>query len=741
MFRATFLRHHLVRIFHDRFKLGRSRGAILLAGGGRLSGRMVFVVAMLQLLGVTAVRADEDAVKDAEKSVRAAERLINRGCLGAGRAAVSTAEAKVAALGEFEKDRVQKELDRAKKALEDWTKQWNAESLQKSTDGCLFGLKESVDQVSQSVNPDYAIGEGPDKRYDEANAHLDQLLADEINKPLVTPDLLSKIATKRDGFKGDYGKARVKRAVSMWGHLQRVGNHYDTKGWEDDKALSMEEIGKWGQKIGCERSQALADEVREWFTNGYVKTALERWDSTGSLKKYGDDLDAQRKKALENVARITKEVLDESEKLSPGDMRSTMCSYFALVLRHYGRQSHKDQAKQDKQPAKQAAKQPTKKKRSSRRGGGDDESDGDATPASDADATPPPPEPYPGGTDQLDRIETLVNKWQDEEGKKQADDVTATRKLMSDAEEQWPVMIKTLKAGRLDATDALNNTATWKGKAVVLPGQELIGGSYEAAEYWSISEVDGIPVCADLDPELGSLLNAYSKRTHVKPGYTIQGRIAVVEGVCKVWQRVKDRYSDKYVRGNQLDAVRVRLVGVKEEYCSAAVGVGTSDLMGGSSAGGSSADGSTAGGSAAGSGGFVHFVHRFVAWAMCVLLGLAGDLALAYGASRFHPPLEEQLKRVGDVPGYAGGVLAGLGIGWFLAAFVLSFVSADVRFGSLPSVALVLAGAAVGVDLLRSKGKLAPEMARKIQPVAIPLGLACFPAAAAHFLFWDKILL
>jgi hypothetical protein len=134
-------------------------------------------------------------------------------------------------------------------------------------------------------------------------------------------------------------------------------------------------------------------------------------------------------------------------------------------------------------------------------------------------------------------------------------------------------------------------------------------------------------------------------------------------------------------------------------------------------------------------------LYRFVAWALCAVLGLTGLLALAHGAARFHPPLEVQLKPLGDVPGYAGCGLALFGATWFLAALVLPFVVADVRFGSLPSVTLVLAGAVLGLDLLRSKGKLAPETARTIQPAGILFGLMCLAAAPAHFFFWDVILL
>lgn len=724
--------------------------------------RRTLVAVALLLLPVTTVRADDDAIADAAKAIARAQRLASQGCPGASRTALAAAEAKVNALGEFDKDKVKADFDRAKQYVDGCVKGWGAEEVKRVTNEHLYALKDSVDQVSQAVFAGGRDG-GPDKRFDRANAGLDQVLADELNKPLLTPELLKEIADKREGYKADYQKARVKEAVRMWDAYQHGNNRVDAKGWEDESETTpMEQILKlsWKRNLGCEKCQAFVDNLWDWTQSATVKTALERWDATGSLKKFADELDAKGKKATETITRMTKEILDQAEKLPQTDGRKELGFYYTGVLSKYGRESEASRAQHQDQPAKPASKaaKPARGRgrRPSRAVDDEDESEGDP------EKVERPRKPFPAGNDTLDRIEALVNRWDVEVARKKDADTNRTKKLMSDAEEQWPIMVKALKAGKLDANDALTNPASWKGKVVVLPGQELAGRTYEAQTY-SISEVDGIPCCGDTDPELDALTDAYTKRNHCKPGYNILGRIAVVEGTYKVWQRVKDRYTDKMVRGDQINGVKVRIIGYRWEYCSAAVGVGVSDELGGGSSSSSGApskesvgtpasDGGTDGGSESGGGagvgvggasggGTVHVIHRFVAWGMCALLGLAGLCALAHGASRFHQPLEAQIQRLGDVPGYAGCALVLLGAGWFASAIVLPLVLADARFGSLPSVALGLAGAVLALDLVRSKGKLAPETAQKIQPVGILFGLACFPAAAVHFLFWDKILL
>jgi hypothetical protein len=344
----------------------------------------------------------------------------------------------------------------------------------------------------------------------------------------------------------------------------------------------------------------------------------------------------------------------------------------------------------------------------------------------------------------------------------------------------WPGMVKGLKAKKLESTEALNDTTAWKGNVVSYVGDNVSGGAYES-QYTYIVEVDGIPVCGNLDDELSGLRSdwhrAIIKRARTLYVPTAREReinedsptayVAVVEGGCKVWQRKHGE------RGNQIDGIKVRVVGLKSSFFAGACGQGTNleaaeELAGvrksdeshagdaakssggepGAAAGGE--PGAPAGGDAGAAtdgeagatvGGAMRWVHRIVAWAMSFLLVLAGTLALVHGASKFVPQVQEQKVKLGDYLGYAGIAFAAIGCVWFGAALLLPLVLKEPGFGSLPSIALLLAGAAVGLDLLRAKGKLKDETASMIQPLAILLGLACFPAALVHIIFWDRMLL
>src|SRR5579871_1067248 len=270
--------------------------------------RNFLVALLLSLLLATPVRADDDAIADAKKSIDAATRLINDGCLGAARTALSDAEAKVKALGELEKgtDRVKNELEQARKHLEGRLKFWNAEEAQKAANDHVYGIRESVNAVALSNFSGHT-----DQRYDAANARLDRFLADEVNKPLLKPELLAEIASKREGYKADYGKARVKDAARFWEQCQQNRSRVEPKGWEDESQTTpMDEILKtsWSRNIGCDKSQAFVDDLWDWSESAAVKTALRRWDTTGSLKQFADDLEAKRKKATETITRMTKEV-------------------------------------------------------------------------------------------------------------------------------------------------------------------------------------------------------------------------------------------------------------------------------------------------------------------------------------------------------------------------------------------------------------------------------------------------
>jgi hypothetical protein len=308
---------------------------------------------------------------------------------------------------------------------------------------------------------------------------------------------------------------------------------------------------------------------------------------------------------------------------------------------------------------------------------------------------------------------------------------------------------------KLNSHDMVLSIGSVKGKKVrfVKAGNWLEGEFYNDGVYAFIVDANG-PVAFKYD---AGLLDAYRKGREATGVHwnqypdPIEDVIGVVDGTCTVDHQAYSQITKQhYKTGVQTEAVLVRVTSYKSTPWALVEGKGTnlSKIPGatdfpvnisGSSGAEAGVGVSTSSGGGSSRHGFLHMMHRFMAWGMCALLALGGALALAHGASKFVPAIQEQKVKLGDYLGYAGFGFAGIGVVWFCAA--IAFWVFEGKGGSLPSVALVFAGAFTGLDVLRSKGKLTEETASMIQPAGILLGLACFGAAAIHFLAWDWTLL
>ena len=326
----------------------------------------------------------------------------------------------------------------------------------------------------------------------------------------------------------------------------------------------------------------------------------------------------------------------------------------------------------------------------------------------------------------LARIDGLDKRFGQEKVASQAAHEALEKKMIEAANAAWPGLIKPWSSSwkKIDAPEALSNPAAWKGAVVHFSGGArgvvLNQSGYQYYDdFWFIRSVDGVPVCGHLDPSLAAELERVEKETGVRHEET-EEVVGIVDGVCKVRTRIQNPLNrNQMIEGGRVDGVRMRVVALKA--CTVAV---------------------VGGGGGGGGTGHVaaHWAHRFIAWGMCALLALAGALALAHGASKFVPQIQEQKVKLGDYLGYAGAGFAAIGVAWFGAAIVL-WVLGMCELGSLPSVALVLGGVATGIDLARSKGKITEETASMVQPAAILFGAGCFLAAAVHFFCWDMMLL
>lgn len=484
----------------------------------------------------------------------------------------------------------------------------------------------------------------------------------------------------------------------------------ECEGWEKETTPTTlsDYLHHSPAKIGCDKTEKLLGEVvQRFYGNDHIPEAARKYPNDPELKATLTEASALREKASAKIISFVTAILDEAEKLPENEDRKNMQSQF------YNMKVHLTNA------AKGSS-----------------------------------------GIDKVTaRIDELDKKWAGQTAAGEAAKVALDKKVCDAVKEAWPGLAKPWldKVKRLDAAEAVANIGAWKGTVVHFSGgsrgvnMNRAGWDY-FDPYAFVTEVNGVPVAGDLDSGVYDAIREIEKQTTIGED-NCEEAIGVVDGTCKVTQRVK--IFDQYVKGEVLTAVKIRIVGWRactvcavagegtnlsklKEYKEVSVkeqGVVTGGSMGGQ--GGSRSGGGSS--SSSSSGGFGHMIHRFMAWGMCALLALAGALAAAHGAAKFVPALHENLAKLGSKLGYAGVGFAVVGVLWFLAAMVFWVI--EGQGGSLPSIAMILAGAFVGLDLLREKGTLKPETASMIQPAGILLGLMCFGGAFIHFLLWDWTLL
>jgi hypothetical protein len=654
--------------------------------------RFVAVVALVSwssLFAASTARADDpDPVKAVETAFRKVNDCIHDHLPTAAQAALAEAETQLATLDDFHKEKVAQEAERARTGLKALLANANAEQLKAV-------VANTVERAQMSVQRNIGDGRNVYHEYSEAVKLFQDQTSDELNKKLLDPGMVAELQKKLDGIKVDFQKARIREAVNAWEQDENIVVHERGEGPEKDtKPYEISRVVV-GWEMGCERTAKFIDRIDGWLASW--KTTIDANPDDPTLKKLCADLETKRTAAQAKIAEFRKAVFAEAEKLPPGEQRDTMDRLYHSFL---------------KAGADDGA--PTKGKK----GGKGERRKGAGV------------GPGPGDEDLVPKITALLDRWDAEKGKSKSEKESLIKDLIASSDARWPGMLKSWSPVKLETSEILKDVGKWKGKAGKIIGDNYSGGAYEN-QYGVIVEVDGVPVCGDFDDGLATSFNtfvAFAEKNALKLG-AVQEWVGIVDGTCKVWQRVKR--GDRIVRGDQIDGIRVRIVGLKTERFAGAAGQGSSFDSVGSGGGG---------GSGGSESGLWHIIHRFLAWGMCLLLGLGGLLALGHGASRFVPQIEEQKVKLGSGLGYAGIAFAVLGVLWFLGAIALSFFGL-CRFGSLPSVALIFAGIVTGLDLLRIRGTLKEETARLIQPVGILFGLGCFGAAAAHFLFWDKVLL
>jgi hypothetical protein len=433
----------------------------------------------------------------------------HNGCPTLAKAAMSDVEAKLAALDDSEKVRAKREVDRVRSNLDHtFDASWTAEAV-----------KNVVNQTVMSVEGSTRFSEGSVqtlKAFDELVKLVNDQLSDEVNKKLLPAEAATGFLTRVEATQGKFRAQVIKAAQKKWGDLTKY-NSQRNAGW--DKETEANDIVKVikQSEMGCEKSDAVARLIKNFLDDAFIAAAPERYKDAAELKTVLDEATAQYNAAVANVKKIREQVLSASEKLPPGRDRQSMAAYY----RGSGR--------------------PNKERH------GPDYGD-DALAA---------------------RIEAFVKSCEQEQAQSQADSQTKREKLGKASDDAWPTILGKWKLEKLEATEVLEKRDAWKGKAVKIKGTNIAGKTYEAS-YGLIIEIDGVPACGNYDDEVVEAMKKFQETTGEKPG-AYEEYVAIVEGTCKVWERVADpNDSKKMIRGRQVDGVKLRIVALKAQMVAVA---------------------------------------------------------------------------------------------------------------------------------------------------------------------------
>ena len=159
-------------------------------------------------------------------------------------------------------------------------------------------------------------------------------------------------------------------------------------------------------------------------------------------------------------------------------------------------------------------------------------------------------------------------------------------------------------------------------------------------------------------------------------------------------------------------------------------GAGSGAAGGASTAAGAGSIGAGTGAAASGSGGtwlwrFLTLVIGLAAAACALLKANFAPLASVPQAGAVRAKLGD------DNLGYIGIAFALLGVIWLLRGLIL--------WGLLPSAAIIAAGLYVALDMLVAKGVVKPDLAAKIKPLGVMIGLACATLAVLSFLLHGSL--
>ena len=306
-----------------------------------------------------------------------------------------------------------------------------------------------------------------------------------------------------------------------------------------------------------------------------------------------------------------------------------------------------------------------------------------------------------------------------------------------EANRRWPEMVAGLSV--VDGASAFDPKNPDKSKLYSFKNRRNRAG-YEYAsggEFDFIMAVNGVPLVTKYDPAVAKAVNAAYEELKYDASYHDAEEVVIqILGTARVQQQQWSAVLEKHVPTFMHDDVPLgRIVAIKCGPIAVVTKGGEVTVVAADTS--SSGVGGAASSSAAigNTGASVVFGGRDVgAWTWRVLTLFVGLSAAACVLLKANLAPLASIPQAGVVRTKLGDDnLAYIGI-CFAVLGVISLIRGTVIYGLLTSLAIVAGGMYVALDLLVAKGVVKPDLAVKIKPLGVKIGLACAVLVALSFI-------
>lgn len=318
-----------------------------------------------------------------------------------------------------------------------------------------------------------------------------------------------------------------------------------------------------------------------------------------------------------------------------------------------------------------------------------------------------------------------------EAGQKAADEaLTKTYKdLIAASEKAWPDM--KAKYSLTTGFDP-NKHTDFTGKYIEITTDNLMGGRFEG-DFPFATTLNGMPIACRMENDVAKAWDEVSKKVkHTVGNHDEDGRwniICRVEGTTgqmtqktTVEGSVRVGNENLQTRGEKAETVTAPIVTIIAARCgplAVATGAGVVTETGKVETPTGSSSGTSSSGALASTG------STLVAWMWRLFLLIVGLAAAAAALMKANfaplanvPQAGEMQSKVGSENlALAGLVCALVGFIFLLRGFIL--------YGMFTHLAIIAAGLYAGMDWLVARNIVKPELAAKLKPFGVPIGLVC----------------